>query len=583
MGTGNLTDRASGQTILASFWNEIHDALEEDFVGRSSAGVPTASKNLGSAAFPWGTLRADALVIGGSSVDTSQVAAPNFRVISGATRSSSNQPGFLVPAGSGNGLSVTLDGTPTSFVFDVNGATVTISSDIAKGSLTAAPGSNNTCDFDDTDAADGESTRTWGETDAEKTTITVDAMGSEITSLVGSWQAFSHGSEVFYAYVKSSTELTKAYRGFFYDENIAPVNRDVFTNNDTITLLKTGYVFVDSDGATIDVTYNNPVWSFTAPSSPVTADYWFDMGNTLWKRYDGATFQTVNRTFVGMVVNDTTDCLYARCVDFDVRYKADNTIQLQLQSTSIAEATHVNQMCHVAGNELKFELGAPEWNITTDLATSADMYNATEQASTDYYYYIKDTGAVVISDISPYWRPDLQGWYQPHNPWRCIGKAFNDSGSDLQYIEDFVEVTSEIRLHTDNGAGSGNVKVRRWSTVGRHVGNAFRLTQDAADGDSIEVQRPMIASVFCVGGYTAASYIGITINSTSNPHTSGYPVSFCFTTATSPSNDLMGVGRVIFLDKGDVLRVTTSANSATAHSNSTHRFGITEVSRRAWK
>ena len=36
MGTGTLTDRASGQIILDTFFNDIHSVLNGDFVGRNS-------------------------------------------------------------------------------------------------------------------------------------------------------------------------------------------------------------------------------------------------------------------------------------------------------------------------------------------------------------------------------------------------------------------------------------------------------------------------------------------------------------------------------------------------------------------
>ena len=234
MGTNTLTDRVSGTTIEASHPNEIHQAINTDFVGRNSSGVPTANQNLGTAAFPWGTVRAGSLVIGGSSVDTSQVAAPPFRVVSGATRATSNQPAFLDPAGSGSGASFTLTAASTSLLFDVNGTSFTLSSDIVKGSLTVAPSSNNTCLVDDTDAADQASTRTWGEPDGEKTSITIDTAGTEITGKIGQYAAFQHGNEYFTAFIKSATELTDCRRGFFYDDALAPVNREVFSKTQSL-------------------------------------------------------------------------------------------------------------------------------------------------------------------------------------------------------------------------------------------------------------------------------------------------------------------------------------------------------------
>jgi len=180
MATGSLTTRSSGETITADFFNSIHSALNGDLVGRNSSGVATTSQNLGTAAFPWGTLRTNALIVAGSSVDVSQVSAPPFRVVSGKTRSTSNQPAFLTPIGSGNGLSFDIKAASTSLIYDVAGSAITLSADLTKSSITAAPSSNNTALVNDTDAADQESTRTWGEPGAEKTSITIDTVGSEI-------------------------------------------------------------------------------------------------------------------------------------------------------------------------------------------------------------------------------------------------------------------------------------------------------------------------------------------------------------------------------------------------------------------
>ena len=55
MASNTLNDRSSGQTILSGFFNDIHQSLNGDLVGRSNSGVPEAGKNLGTVAIPWGT------------------------------------------------------------------------------------------------------------------------------------------------------------------------------------------------------------------------------------------------------------------------------------------------------------------------------------------------------------------------------------------------------------------------------------------------------------------------------------------------------------------------------------------------
>lgn len=420
--------------------------MGEDFVGRSSTGVATANKNLGTASIPWGTLRANAIIVGGAALDTSQVSAPPFRVVSGKVRTTSNQPQYLTPAGAA--ASFTISAATTSLVYSVAGSSFTLSSDIVTGSLSLAPSSNNTALVNDTDAADQESTRTWGEIDGERD-ITIDSAGSEITALIGTYQAFGVNDgttdEYFWAYIESATKLTKVYRGFYYNSSLNPVNRLKFANNDTITLLKAHYVFLENDLATVDTTTRAPFVQFSTPGSPATDDYWYDLDNQLWKRYNGSSFDTVNRAYIGMVVCDQTNCIAARCVPFDKRHKSDNAIELRKDSATVVEARSAMNKLIVDGSELYYDTAFPSWDITTNLATSVDMYNSSEQASTMYYFYVTEEGDTKISDISPYWRPDMWGYYHPHNTWRCVGSAFNDSSSDLEDPADMMGVQGRDR------------------------------------------------------------------------------------------------------------------------------------------
>jgi len=453
MGTGTLTSRSTGETITSGFFNDFNSALQETVVGRNSSGAATSGQALGSASIPWGSGYFNSLIIGGSALDTSQITSPANRIVSGATRASSNQPNYLTANGSA--LSLTIDGATTNLVFDINGAAVTCSTNITVSSLTAAPSSNNTALVNMSEAVDQEATRYWGEqvnrfTAAQTLdpyaspyrnpifeTITVDAMGSEITGLVGNICAFkiNDGSndEYFLGYVKSITEITQCFRGHFLDSSGAPVNRIKFANNDTITLMKLAWVFLTDDGTTADVTYSNPVWSFDQPGSPVTGDYWYDLSVSQWKRYSGSAFVSINRTLIGITFSDATNCLGTRSMDFFSKYESTNTIGVERSSATNCRASNLHGNIYVYSGKLDFKLYTPEWNITTDLASTVtkDAY-LSETASTYYYLYLKDTGDRVISDIGPIKRDDLLGEYHPHNPWRCVGIVFNNSSSDLE-------------------------------------------------------------------------------------------------------------------------------------------------------
>ena len=448
MGNNTLNTRSSGDVITADFFNDFNTALQTTVYGRNSSGAVVSGQNMGDSTFPWGTIYSNALVVDGSALDTSQITSPANRIVSGSSRSSSNQPYFL--KANGSAASVQITGNTTNLIVDINGSAVTCSTDITISSLTTAPSSNNTCLVNMSDASDQELTRYWGEPQNEFVAfqakdaanpwydhITVDAMGSSITGLVGTYQAFkiNDGSsdEYFIAYVESTTKLSKIIRGAFLDNSGLPVNRIKFADNDTITLMKITWVFLQNDGTTTDVTYNSPNWSTTTPSSPSTGDYWYDLNVNQWKRYSGSAFVTINRTLLGICIQDTSNCVATRSLDFYYKPSDLNSIDLVRKDNTNVIFKGPNAKVWVYSNTIDFGLSAPEFNITTDLlgTSSRDSY-ASESASTYYYLYVKDTGALAMSDIGPLYRGDLGGSYHPSNPFRCVGVVFNNSSSNLE-------------------------------------------------------------------------------------------------------------------------------------------------------
>ena len=166
MGTGTLTDRATGQTILDTFFNDLNSAFNGDFVGRNSSGVATSLQNLGTNALPWGSAFITSLILNGSSVDASLLTAPKNRIVSGETRAASNQPQFIDPNGAA--ASFILRGLTTNLVLDIDGVAVTVNTDITKSALTVGPSSTATCLVDESTAADQEATKTWVNIEMQK-------------------------------------------------------------------------------------------------------------------------------------------------------------------------------------------------------------------------------------------------------------------------------------------------------------------------------------------------------------------------------------------------------------------------------
>lgn len=375
---------------------------------------------------------------------------PPNRVVSGRTRTNSLQPIHLVANGASN--SVQLKGATTDFNYYINGVKYTISSDVTLSGLTTAAATQNTCLVNESSSVDQTATKYRGEQEA----ITVDAMGTNITALIGKFAAFKieNGSdtEYFIAHVDSATSLSKVYRGYFFDSSDAPIPRIVYSNNDTITLMHLTWVFAKSDG-TLTATYNNPVWSADEPSAPSVNDYWYDTVNNTWKVYSIGSFDVANATLVGLCIQDTSNCVATRSFESFTNFLTTNTFVIDGTSS---EAYTRDPNCEVSvwGNAIKSGQSIINWEMAVDLDTGL-----TEASDTYYYFYITENGDTVISDERPYdRRGDLKGHYHPHHSWRCVGFAYNNSSSNLLYHQGLSEL-SKGKMHnfTPTGGWTTNV------------------------------------------------------------------------------------------------------------------------------
>ena len=356
---------------------------------------------------------------------------PN-QIISGQSRSLSSMPDFLRP--SGVALAFDVLGSTTDLVLLINGELTIVNSDLNKSSIQAAPSVNNTADVNDlsiiNDLYAGE----------DGGVITIDNVGSEITSLVGQIVAFKTPTgEIFKGLLKSTTEIVDVFRGFYFNNSGTPISRGVLSDGNTIQLMKIGWVFVENDSSTIDITYRTPIESYSSPTSPQTGDYWYDIINQVWKRYTGALWEGIDRILVGEIVSDTTVTLGARSYDFTKDFDKFNNIELDIFSTSIIRSKNADNKINVYGTEIGLKNSFLNWNIVTDLESPL-----AETISTDYYLYISDKGQLIISDEKPYYRGDLKGKYHPYHSWRAIGVCFNDSVSNLVIVSE-IGFNSELK------------------------------------------------------------------------------------------------------------------------------------------
>jgi len=426
MGTNTLNTK-SGGTVVDDDFNQFLTALTNAVVGRNGAGIPTSGRDLGTAAIPWGTVYANTLNIAGQIIDFDNIGVSSTNgVISGKSRTDSDQPSFIAPAGSGGGASLTVEGLTTNLIANINGVGVTVTTDIVEGSLTLAAGANNTALVNDVNLSDQEVTKFLGE---EGSTIPIDTAGTEITSRVGQYAAFQKGSEIFLGFIESATEITRCFRGWFIDDADAPLVRETLANNDVLTILSLGWVFLEDNATTVDVSYTTPIWAFTEPGSPATGDYWFDLQNDQWKRFDGSVFQVIDRLLIGKIVINTADAVAARSVDLNKAFDQFIEIDLKLESDTEVKSNTPISILSVYGSLIDFQFQDLTFDTATDFESGVSI-----SANATFYLYISTEGEKFISDEKPYYRNDLRGFYHPYHTWRYVGSVTTDGTSDFELV-----------------------------------------------------------------------------------------------------------------------------------------------------
>jgi hypothetical protein len=550
MGTNTLeTAYSNGQIIDASHINELTAAVINQFVGRNTSGVPESGKSLGTAAIPWGAVHANSLILNGSVVDTGQITSVANRIVSGATRADSDQPQFL--DADGTAATMTVLGASTNITLSINASAVTVSTDIVKTGLTLAPSANNTCLVNDTAMVNDLYA---GEVDAVIKEITIDTLGSEVTAKIGQYVGFKTATgEIMYGYLESATKITNVFRGFFFDDTGAPIVRGNLSNNDTLTLINIGWVFVEDNGTTVDISYLQPTYSFEAPSGPATGQYWFDIPNQVWKRYSGTEFEIINRMLIGIIALDDTACIATRSGDFTNTFQDLNNVELEINSTEIVTSKNFSSRVSVYGGEVVQDLNKLSWNMTTDLESGLS-----EASSTKYYAYISTKGERIISDQKPYLRKDLKGLYHPYHTWRSVGRFFNDSSSDIVRASDYVKFNSYLWLTTSNGYGSTNTVIRRFATVLEYTGMDFSYNDDTetTNGTEITIHEDGVYALGYSEGTSSANIYGFSLNSTqlSTAYTTINQADKLLQTGIATSTASGGLSNTVSLKAGDIVR-----------------------------
>lgn len=341
----------------------------------------------------------------------------NNRITSGSTRAN-GFPLFLKP--NGTTLALTLDATTAPLEVSIKGQTFTQSSDLTLN-MTAAPSTNNTMALNNANPRDSDGELRTAAFPLKS--LIFDAVGSNIVSKAKKNIAVSMGGEYIMGYLKSAAAgaayMIDARRGWFFNSALNPVKAVTQADNNVATLLSLAWIFYRnaSNTASIFASYNDPVYSSTAPASPLFNDMWFNIDTNVWMRYDGVQWFDYDCVMIGYAVANTTACIGARSLEFTAAYAETNNLKITLKSPTelfIVPGGALN----VAGSLFRY----PEsGKVITP--TDLDPDSAALTTGMTVYFYVNFNGTTSVSSVHPNNRDDLFGLYHPFSNARCFASA----------------------------------------------------------------------------------------------------------------------------------------------------------------
>jgi len=339
--------------------------------------------------------------------------------ISSGKETIDGSPDFMQFVPSTTNGTITAGGSNVNLQLKINAVDVTVTADIAVNGMNTAPAANNTCLVNDIAYSNQSFTKTEGE--FGDTFIVIDTIGTEITGLNGTVQPFLQGGEMFFALIDTTnTKLVSFERG------IAGTAREALSNNDTITLLKASYIFLDQDGSTVFISNEYPRYLETDPGTAPTNDIIFNTTEQVWKQFDGFVWTALDAIFLGTFILDNTESIaaisnqfdlgWAENANFEIKHIDNDTVQFEISDVFVGGVNHRFREPSVRQVTLSGNLEPSE----------------VESANTLYYIYIDRNGQYFFSTKAPRNKDLRQGLYHPQRNWRCLSVVANDSSSDIQ-------------------------------------------------------------------------------------------------------------------------------------------------------
>lgn len=114
----------------------------------------------------------------------------------------------------------------------------------------------------------------------------------------------------------------------------------------------------------------------------------------------------------------------------------------------------------------------------------------------------------------------------------------------------------EVVVHTGNGYGSTNTRIRRFTTILKNVGSAITYADNATLGGSFTINQDGIYAIYRSEPFVAGGVFGVSLNTTlpASNFTLLPIAERLMSDSLSSTNTQSSTSRVLQLDAGDVLR-----------------------------
>ena len=168
---------------------------------------------------------------------------------------------------------------------------------------------------------------------------------------------------------------------------------------------------------------------------------------------------------------------------------------------------------HRNGVELPFYIYLLDNSGTPELAVSSVIHDEGTLQSTT-----AEGGAGTAASASVLYSTTAR----TSKPIRLIARALSTQATAGTYVTAISEISfppfrvkaSAVRLHSVNGHGATNTKIRRYSTTRSYLGSDITYTDHATNGATFYINRAGIYSIVARDVIGGASNIGISVNST---------------------------------------------------------------------